>query len=122
MHGGPAVAADNIGTSFAAPKVSHIAARLAAELPNESCLLYRALIAQSARWPEWAMADNVNKLHVLRQIGYGLPNVDRALGNAPNRITLMTTGERRIIAKQAHVYQVKFPEQLRSQGESLRFC
>ncbi|MBD2414241.1 subtilase family protease [Nostoc calcicola FACHB-389] len=119
LYGGPAVAADNIGTSFAAPKVSHIAARLAAELPNERCLLYRALIVQSARWPEWAMADNVNKLHVLRQIGYGLPNVDRALGNSPHRITLMTTGERRIVAKQAHVYQVKLPEQLRSQGESL---
>jgi hypothetical protein len=65
------------------------------------------------------MADNVNKLHVIRQIGYGLANVDRALGNSPNRITLMTTGERRIVAKQAHVYQVKLPEQLRSQGESL---
>ncbi len=119
LYGGPAVAADNIGTSFAAPKVSYIAACLAAELPNESCLLYRALIVQSARWPEWAMADKVNKLHVLRQIGYGLPNVDCALGNSPNRITLMTTGERRIVAKQAHVYQVKLPDQLRSQGESL---
>jgi hypothetical protein len=119
LNGGSAVGTDKVGTSFAAPKVSHIAARLAAELPNESCLLYRALIVQSARWPEWTMADDVNKLHVLRQIGYGLPNVDRALGNAPNRITLMTTGERRIVAKQAHVYQVKLPEQLRSQGESL---
>jgi hypothetical protein len=31
----------------------------------------------------------------------------------------MTTGERRIAAKQAHIYQVKLPEKLRSQGESL---
>lgn len=120
LNGGPALAADKVGTSFAVPKVSHIAARIAADLPNENCLLYRALIVQSARWPEWTMADDVNKLHVLRQIGYGLPNVDRALGNAPNRITLMTTGERRIVAKQAHVYQVKLPEKLRSQGESFK--
>ncbi len=119
LNGGPAVASDNVGTSFAAPKVSHIAARLAAELPDESCLLYRALIVQSARWPEWAIHEE-NKLNVIRQIGYGLPNVDRALSNSPHRITLMTTGERRIVAKQAHIYQVKLPEELRSPGERFR--
>jgi hypothetical protein len=117
LNGGPGVAGDNIGTSFAAPKVSHIAACLAAELPDESCLLYRALIVQSARWPEWTMADNIEKLHVIRQIGYGIPNIDRALGNSPNRITLITRGNRPIKAKEAHVYQVKLPEGLRSQGE-----
>ncbi|MEG4803252.1 S8 family peptidase [Microcoleus sp. ARI1-B5] len=117
LKGGPAVAADKVGTSFAAPKVSHIAACIAAELPDESCLLHRALIVQSARWPEWTMADNVNKRHVIRQIGYGIPNLDRALGNSPNRITLITRGNRHIKARQAHVYQVKLPEELRTQGE-----
>jgi hypothetical protein len=120
LNGGPAVAADNVGTSFATPKVSHIAACIAAELPDESCLLHRALIVQSARWPEWAMADNVDKLHVIRQIGYGLPNIDRALGNSPNRITLITKGNLHIKAKQAHVYQVKVPERLLSQGEDIQ--
>ena len=43
---------DEIGTSFAAPKVAHIASRLQRVLPDESCLLYRVLIVQSARWPE----------------------------------------------------------------------
>ena len=120
LNGGPAVAADSVGTSFATPKVSHIAARLAAELPNESCLLYRALIVQSAKWPEWTRADDVNKLHVIRQIGYGIPNIDRALGNSPNRITLITRGNLHIKAKQAHVYQVKVPERLLSQGEDIQ--
>jgi hypothetical protein len=119
LNGGPAIACDQVGTSFAAPKVSHIAARLATELPDESCLLYRALIVQSARWSEWAIADDVENLHVLRQIGYGIPSLDRALGNAPNRITLITRGEKRIKARQAHIYQVKMPEELRSQGEEL---
>ncbi|BAZ12532.1 hypothetical protein NIES4071_43630 [Calothrix sp. NIES-4071] len=119
LSGGPAVASDNVGTSFAAPKVSHIAACLAAEFRDESCLLYRALIVQSAQWPEWAMSSNVNKLQVLRQIGYGIPNINRALGNFPNRVTLITRGERRLKARQAHVYQVKLPEQLRSPGEEL---
>jgi len=120
LYGGPAVGFDKVGTSFATPKVSHIAARLAAELPNEPCLLYRALIVQSARWPEWAMAKDVNKLHVIRQIGYGLPNVDRALGSSPNRVTFMTTGDRKIVAKQTHIYQVKLPEKLRSPGDNFQ--
>ncbi|MFN6483801.1 MULTISPECIES: S8 family serine peptidase [unclassified Nostoc] len=120
LNGGPAIGADKVGTSFAAPKVSNIAARLAAELPNENCLLYRALIVQSARWPEWIVEYGGDKLHILRQIGYGLPDVARALGNAPNRITLMTREERRIVAKQAHIYQVKLPEKLRSQGEAFK--
>ena len=117
LNGGPGVAADTVGTSFATPKVSHIAACLAAELPDESCLLHRALIVQSARWPEWTMADNIEKLHVIRQMGYGIPNIDRALGNSPNRITLITRGNNRIKARQAHVYQVKLPDKLRTQGE-----
>ncbi len=96
LNGGPPVASDGVGTSFAAPKVSHIAACIAAELPDESCLLYRALIVQSARWPEWTMADNVNKLDVLRQIGYGIPDRDRAMVNSPHRITLITNSERHI--------------------------
>jgi hypothetical protein len=114
LSGGPAIAADNVGTSFAAPKVSHIAACLAAKLPDENCLLYRALIVQSARLPEWAE----NKLDSIRLMGYGIPNLERALNNSPNRITLITRGERTIKARQAHVYQVKLPEELRTQGEA----
>jgi len=119
LNGGPAIASDQVGTSYAAPKVSHIAARLASELPDESCLLYRALIVQSARWPEWAMAGNVEQLHVLRQIGYGIPNLERSLGNAPNRIAMITRGERRIKARQAQIYEVKLPNSLRSPGDEL---
>jgi Subtilase family len=119
LGGGPAIACDRVGTSFATPKVSHIAACLAAEFPTESCLLYRALIVQSARWTEWAIASNVNKLDVIRQIGYGIPNLDRALSNSPSRVTLITRGERLLKARQAHVYQVNLPEELRSPGEEI---
>jgi hypothetical protein len=47
IGGAPAITADSIGTSFAAPKVTHIAAALASNFPQESCLLYKALIVQS---------------------------------------------------------------------------
>ncbi|MEH2203831.1 MAG: S8 family peptidase [Nostoc sp.] len=114
----PIVASDTFGTSFATPKVSHIAACLAAEFPEEKCLLYRALIVQSARWPEWAIAkSDEEKKNVIRQIGYGIPSLERALSNTPNRSTLITRGEQLIKAGDAHIYQVKLPNSLRSPGE-----
>lgn len=114
----PLFASDAFGTSFAAPKVTHIAACLAAEFPGESCLLYRALIVQSARWPQWAMVkSDEDKQNVIRQIGYGIPNLERALSNTPNRSTLITRGENKIRAKEAHIYQVRLPESLISPGE-----
>jgi hypothetical protein len=119
LDGGSPVASDSIGTSFAAPKVTHIAACLAAEFPDESCLLYRALIVQSARLPEWTKQSDVNLFHAIRQIGYGIPNLERAIRNSLSRITLITQGEKRIKARQAHVYQVQLPVELRSQGEDI---
>ena len=119
LNGGPMSARDCIGTSYAAPKVAHIAARLAAELPNESCLLYRALIVQSARFPDWVETTNFDLYSAIRLLGYGIPNLDRALGNSNNRITLIAKGERRIAARQAQIYEVSLPDGLRSPGEDL---
>jgi Subtilase family len=119
LNGGPMSAQDCIGTSFAAPKVAHIAACLAAELPNESCLLYRALIVQSARFPSWVETTNFDLYNAIRLLGYGIPNLDRALGNSNNRITLIARGERRIAARQAQIYEVSLPNELRSSGEDL---
>jgi len=116
---GSPIASDNIGTSFAAPKVTHIAACLAAEFPNENCLLYRALIVQSARLPEWTQQSDVNLFHAIRQIGYGITNLERAIRNTEHRMTLITQGDRQIKAKQAHVYQVQLPPELRSQGDDI---
>jgi Subtilase family len=119
LGGGPISARDCIGTSFAAPKVAHIAACLAAELPNESCLLYRALIIQSARFPSWVETTNFDLCSAIKLLGYGIPNLDRALGNSKNRVTLIARGERRIAARQAQIYEVSLPDGLRSPGEDL---
>jgi Subtilase family len=117
LNGGPMSARDCIGTSYAAPKVAHIAACLAAELPNESCLLYRALIVQSARFPSWVETTSFDLDNAIRLLGYGIPNLDRALGGSNNRITLIARGERRIGARQAHIYEVSLPNELRSPGD-----
>lgn len=113
MHGPGATSQDEVGTSFAAPKVTHIAAVLAKELPDEPCLLYRALIANSARWPAWAEADP-DKLAVLRRIGYGIPDVDRATTNTEYRVSLVSSGTQQIPAREAHIYHIRVPEELRS--------
>lgn len=117
VGGAPAIAANNIGTSFAVPKVTHIAAALAASFPQASCLLYKALIVQSARLPSWAN-DEPDLSSAIRMMGYGLPNLERALGNSPNRITLITSRDSSIQARQAHIYQVIIPEELQSPAEA----
>ena len=112
-HSPGAFSADDVGTSFAAPKVSNLAAVLANELPNEPCLLYRALIANSARWPAWA-EEAEDKLSVLRRIGYGIPDSNRATTNTDHRVTLISSGLQQIPAREAHLYHIPIPDELRS--------
>lgn len=112
MHGAPAYSKDGAGTSFAASKVAHIAAHLQNLFPAASPLLYRALIVQSARWPDWAdNADDKDK--VLRLIGYGLPSLERASNNSETRVTLITPDADLLSSKQFHLYTIQIPEELR---------
>ena len=115
---GPAFDRDEVGTSFAAPKVSRIAARLQEILPDDSCLLYRALIVQSARWPQWAFAAPPDRqASVIRWIGFGIPSIERATTNSDFRTTLITSGERSIRARECHIYQVPIPPNMRNQAD-----
>jgi hypothetical protein len=130
---GPAYDRDAVGTSFAAPKVARIAAQLQAVLPNEPALLYRALIVQSARWPDWAEAlmtrlrqtvapgerrALIEKVSgIIRCLGYGLPDAGRATTNTDHRTTFITNGQVSIPPLEAHIYQVPIPETLRGAGD-----
>jgi hypothetical protein len=133
---GPLFDRDETGTSFAAPKVARIAAELQRILPDESSLLYRALIVQSARWPTWG-EELLNKIRypdqtlskdkrkkqldqasrIVRLIGYGKPDEARATGNTEYRTTLITNGEKKILAGQCHIYQVPIPAEMRGQAD-----
>ncbi len=115
LHGQPAVSRDDIGTSFAAPKVAHLAAHLQTMFPDSSPLLYRGLIVQSARWPNWA--DNeTNKDKVLKQVGFGVPSLQRATDNDIYRATLVTPDSVEIRSKQFHLYSVEIPDDIRATG------
>lgn len=109
----PAFSRDGAGTSFAAPKVAHIAAQIQTLFPEASPLLYRALIAQSARWPAWTEREP-RKDAVLRWIGYGLPSVERATSNTPCRVTLITPDAEILPSKQFHLYTVRIPPEIRN--------
>ncbi|MDD4591991.1 MAG: S8 family peptidase [Parabacteroides sp.] len=115
---GPAYSKDAIGTSFSTPKVTHIAAQIQKILPESPALLYRALIAQSARWPEWAQnIESERYAEVLRYIGYGIPNVVRATENNEYRITLITNEQVEIGTREAHIYKIPIPQELSEIGE-----
>jgi len=131
---GPAFDRDDVGTSYAAPKVTRVAAMLQRALPTQPTLLYRALIAQSARWPAWAEAGltelrNANPdairrealiaeaSRVVRVLGYGIPDGERATTNTDHRTTLITNGVTPIRAREGHIYQVPIPEALRRPGD-----
>ena len=129
---GPAVDRDATGTSFAAPKVARIAAELQRLLPTESTLLYRALLVQSAQWPAWAEgvltqirtpAPGQTKAlrrqllgqasHIIRCLGFGIPDLTRATTNSDYRTTYITSSETPIHALECHIYQVPIPAELR---------
>lgn len=111
--GGNGVGNDSVGTSYAAPKVAHIAANLQRLYPEESANLYRALIVQSARLPG-NIFSNPEIKHI-RHYGYGIPDLRRATENSEKRITLIASGD--LSAKQADIYVLKVPGQLRRPGE-----
>jgi hypothetical protein len=132
---GPPFDRDETGTSFAVPKVARVAAELQRVLPDEPTLLYRALIVQSARWPDWAEAylnalrnhtynDQAQRQQLLnlaaqavRCIGYGIPEEGRATLNTGHRTTFITTGENLIRALECHIYQVPIPPELRAPAD-----
>ena len=103
----------DVGTSYAAPKVSHIAGAILNEIPSASSNLLRTLIVQSARLPEDKFRSP--SIDNIRMYGYGIPSKIRATQNFAQRITL--TAESTIAAKQAEIYTIKIPPDLRGVGD-----
>jgi hypothetical protein len=103
---------DKVGTSFAAPKVSHLVATLQNNFPSENCLFYKGLVVHSARLPEYAFNNpNVN---YLKLFGYGVPDQERALNNNSKRITLFSNGA--LNPKHADIYSIVIPSEVNRPG------
>ena len=81
------------GTSFAAPKVANLAARLFREFPDASSNLIRCLIAASAQIPT-SRPEVLRELldhdsEILRTYGYGKADFERARWSAQNDVMLL---------------------------------
>ena len=113
---GPSLFRAFCGTSFAAPKVANIAARLFTQYPGASSNLIRALIANSATHPkeipqalQGDRAEAENKR--LRIYGYGQPNFERAQYSAENRVVLLEDNVQIQVGK-FHMYEIpSLPEE-----------
>ena len=112
LDGGNSIGRDSVGTSFAAPKVSHIAAQLLKLYPDENINLIRALIVQGARLPEPFFLKPTTQ--AIQFYGYGIPSLARVTDNSDFRATFYTTGS--ISADEAHIYTVNIPESLTDKG------
>ena len=111
LHGGPAIGTD-VGTSYSAPKVTHIAAVLKSLYPDEGVNLIRALLVQGARLPGDLFYTPTDL--GMRQLGYGLPSIERVTSNTDYRATFYSTGL--IAANEGHIYSLRIPESLRNPG------
>jgi hypothetical protein len=93
------------GTSFAAPRVAHLAARVIDRYGEATPNFLRALLVQSARPPDgvvgWSRTD------ILRLCGFGVPDLDRALYCRPQRVTLYYEGEIEIDA--VELFEIPVP-------------
>ena len=114
------------GTSFSAPHVTHMAARLERALENQlqekpSANLIRAMLANSAKCSDemiaWGMAstdkhytgqDNPKQERLMRLNGYGKVT-EQLLTSTDNAVTLFA--EDRLPLRDFHLYKIPVPQQ-----------
>lgn len=113
LNGFSGVGSGYVGTSYSAPKVAHIAAKLENVFPAKSLNFYRALIVQSARLPGGRLKDP--ETDDLRHMGYGIPNLSRATENTKNRITYTYSGY--LSGKESDIFSIKIPEEILSEAD-----
>jgi hypothetical protein len=101
----------DVGTSFAAPRVAHMAARLFESFPDASANLIRALLAASAVVPQPSLEalQSLGEEAILRVCGYGKPNLEHSQTSDENRVVLY--GESALGFDNFHIYEVPIPEE-----------
>jgi subtilisin family serine protease len=103
------------GTSFAAPLVAHKAGLIIESFPDASANLVRALLGLSAEQPDTALACLGNDADAaFNVLGYGVPDIARALVSEDNRVILYT--EDRLAGDRFAVYEIPIPEIFQNKG------
>lgn len=102
----------SVGTSFAAPKIAYMAARLFGAFPDVSANLIRAFLVASAKVPEPSLnvLEHLGTDTVYRVCGYGCPDLETARASDENRVVLFSEAD--LGLDNFHVYEVPIPEEL----------
>ncbi|HML27631.1 MAG TPA: S8 family peptidase, partial [Hyphomicrobium sp.] len=108
------------GTSFAAPRIAYKAALLAGRYPQSSANMLRAMLALSADIPQEAAlrldgieAGNPPGPNARQCLGYGVPDLVRALASDDNRAILLADRQE-LELDQVALYAVPIPDTFRS--------
>lgn len=127
-------------TSAAAGMAGHFVGQLQAARPDLWPETHRALTVDSAHWPEpiykkfigrgahWKTGSKAEKQRHLREFGYGVPNIERAILSARNDITLVAQAEiqpfaigadgRTGVFNEMHFYDLPWPKAALEQLEN----
>ena len=126
-------------TSAAAGVAGNFVGQLQAELPDLWPETYRALMVDSATWPQPIRSQLVGRgahwksikgkrQHILRDVGYGVPDLERAFRSARNDVTLIAQAEIQPFAagpngqppvfNEMHFYDLPWPSALLQELEN----
>ncbi|MBF0407450.1 MAG: S8 family peptidase [Candidatus Riflebacteria bacterium] len=101
------------GTSFSAPKVAHLASRIANRFPQGSGNFIKNMLLIGADFPFVASkgfykTSKAPELSNLKVCGYGLSNFEKAINSYNNRVVLWDEGK--IALNQVKVYSINLPD------------
>lgn len=127
-------------TSAAAGVAGNFIGQLQAELPDLWPETYRALMVDSATWPQpirsqlvgrgahWKSISKGKRQQILRDVGYGVPDLERAFRSARNDVTLIAQAEIQPFAagpngqppvfNEMHFYDLPWPSALLQELEN----
>lgn len=128
-------------TSAATGVAGNFVGQLKAALPDLWPETYRALTVHSAEWPQpirskfvgtgrsWRTISKRAKQEILRDVGFGVPDLTRAIASASNDVTLLAEAEiqpfartppdNRAVFNEVHFYKLPWP---REALEALENC
>jgi len=115
-------------TSAATAQAAYFAARIQADYPEYWPETVRGLIVHSANWPNELFSQFVQNSNakreignLLRIVGYGVPNIEKALYCARNNLTLIVQAEIQPFVKESgtqpksnemHLYRLPLPSEV----------
>lgn len=114
-------------TSGASALASKLIAELYYQYPNLSPETIRGLVIHSANWTSQMLENNElsrmnseDKIHLLQRVGYGVPNLHKAMNSANNSLTLIAERElspykkekSRIKTHEFHLIELPWPKDI----------